>query len=120
MLYYSPYLHWKAPMDSVGAAQFPDGFGAPDVPTRVGPRHLIVGGAGGLGSWLIMGLAASPLTANLTVIQSDTTVEKHNLNRQILYEDWHLGLPKADAIASAVGRVNANIRVGVDLLCRDG
>ena len=49
-----------------------------------------------LGSWASMSMLAG-LTEDSTIhiVDSDLTVDTHNLNRQVLYSKHNLGLPKA-------------------------
>ncbi|MEE2758962.1 MAG: ThiF family adenylyltransferase, partial [Candidatus Thermoplasmatota archaeon] len=72
------------------------------LPSHLESAAVVVLGAGGLGSW------AAPLFANgvnlenlqLTLIDGDDSVDEHNLNRQVLYTEDDIGLPKAIQAAS--------------------
>ena len=72
------------------------------LPSQLDSAAVVVLGAGGLGSW------AAPLFANgvnlenlqLTLIDGDDSVDEHNLNRQVLYTQDDIGLPKAIQAAS--------------------
>ena len=114
MFFYSPYARWRAPTSTEEAVAYPDGVNAPEVPRTARSRHLLIGGAGGLGSWLLMALAASPLAAAITIIESDAAVERHNLNRQILYRERDVGRPKGEAIAAAVRAINPTLHIAID------
>ena len=64
-------------------------------------RVLIIG-AGGLGSPLIMYLAAAGV-GTLGVIDHDT-VSLSNLQRQIAHDTQHIGIPKVDSARAMVAR----------------
>jgi len=61
-------------------------------------------GLGGLGGWIVEGLARMGV-GRLILIDGDRFAE-NNLNRQALCWESTLGLPKADAAAERVGRIN--------------
>ena len=73
-----------------------------NLPSHLDSAAVVVLGAGGLGSW------AAPLFASgvnlenlqLTLIDGDDSVDEHNLNRQVLYTEDDIGLPKAMQAAS--------------------
>lgn len=71
-------------------------------------RVLIIG-AGGLGSPLLMYLAAAGV-GTLGVIDDDT-VSLDNLQRQIVHDTAHIGQPKVDSARDAIRRLNPNIAV---------
>lgn len=66
-----------------------------DIPESIQMNAVILG-AGGLGSWASMtmldGLSGN---SKIHIVDSDLAVDIHNLNRQVLYSDLDLGLPKA-------------------------
>ena len=66
---------------------------------------ILVLGAGGLGSWAapLIAQAISSRGLDLTIIDSDESVESHNLNRQVLYFENHIGKPKAPVAANRIG-----------------
>ena len=66
-----------------------------EIPESIQMNAVILG-AGGLGSWASMSMLAG-LTEDSTIhiVDSDLTVDTHNLNRQVLYSKHNLGLPKA-------------------------
>jgi molybdopterin/thiamine biosynthesis adenylyltransferase len=66
-------------------------------------------GAGGLGGWIIEGLARMGV-GRLIVIDGDV-VEESNLNRQALATERNLGQPKAHAARERVAEVNAAVEV---------
>jgi len=58
------------------------------------PRHLVIG-AGGLGCPALLGLVAGGAT-RITVVDDDV-VDASNLQRQVLYATYDVGVPKARA-----------------------
>ncbi len=87
------------PVSVVDGVVFDD---SPHLPSYLESAAVVVLGAGGLGSW------AAPLFAQgvklenlqLTLIDGDDSVDEHNLNRQVLYTEDDIGLPKATQAAS--------------------
>ncbi|MDA7982142.1 MAG: ThiF family adenylyltransferase [Alphaproteobacteria bacterium] len=72
------------------------------------PQHILVIGAGGLGSAALPLLAAA--AARLTVIDHDK-VELSNLSRQLLYNEDDLARPKAEVAAERLRRQFPNLAV---------
>jgi len=66
-------------------------------------------GAGGLGGWIIEGLARMGV-GRLIVIDGDV-FEENNLNRQALATERNLGQPKAEAARQRVAEVNSAVEV---------
>jgi molybdopterin/thiamine biosynthesis adenylyltransferase len=66
-------------------------------------------GAGGLGGWVIEGLARMGV-GRLIVIDGDV-FEENNLNRQAFCREVELGRPKAEAARQRVAEVNAAVEV---------
>ncbi len=66
-------------------------------------------GAGGLGGWIIEGLARMGV-GRLIVIDGDV-FEENNLNRQALATERNLGQPKVEAACQRVAEVNAAVEV---------
>ncbi len=71
-------------------------------------RVLIVG-AGGLGSPLLMYLAAAGV-GTLGIIDDDV-VSLDNLQRQIVHDTAHVGQPKVDSAKEMVARLNPHVNV---------
>ena len=71
--------------------------------------EVAVVGAGGLGGWVIEGLARMGV-GHLIIIDGDR-FEENNLNRQLGCTEKALGLPKAEALAARVAEVNSAVRV---------
>lgn len=70
---------------------------------------VAVVGAGGIGGWIVEGLARMGV-GHLIVIDSDR-FEENNLNRQLGCSERTLGLPKAECLAERVAQVNAAVKV---------
>ena len=71
-------------------------------------RVLIIG-AGGLGSPLLMYLAAAGV-GTLGVIDDDV-VSLDNLQRQIVHDTAHVGMPKVDSAKEMIARLNPHVNV---------
>ncbi len=76
---------------------------------RLRKASVAVAGAGGLGSAILIYLAAAGV-GYIRVIDSDK-VETTNLNRQVLYTDQDVGREKALAAAKRLASLNMDIRV---------
>jgi molybdopterin/thiamine biosynthesis adenylyltransferase len=66
-------------------------------------------GAGGLGGWIIEGLARMGV-GRLIIVDSDV-FEENNLNRQAFCREGNLGQPKVEAARQRVAEVNAAVQV---------
>lgn len=71
--------------------------------------HVTIVGLGGLGSTVSILLAAAGV-GTLTIIDGDR-VEPSNLNRQILYDEASIGLPKAVMAAHRLSAFNSLIKI---------
>jgi molybdopterin/thiamine biosynthesis adenylyltransferase len=71
--------------------------------------RVVVAGAGGLGSSVLIYLAAAGV-GHIRIVDSDK-VETTNLNRQVLYTDQDIGRRKALAAAERLESMNFDIRV---------
>jgi molybdopterin/thiamine biosynthesis adenylyltransferase len=69
--------------------------------------RVLVIGAGGLGSPLILYLAAAGI-GHIGVIDDDH-VSLDNLQRQIVHDTPHIGTPKVESAAETVGRLNPHV-----------
>ncbi len=76
---------------------------------RMQAAHVAVIGAGGLGSPVAFYLAAAGV-GHLRLIDHDT-VDRSNLQRQILHTDAAVGQPKVASAASRLGALNPRIRI---------
>ena len=70
---------------------------------------VAVVGAGGLGGWIIEGLARMGV-GHVIVIDGDS-FQDNNLNRQLGCTELTLGRPKAECLAERVGEVNSAVQV---------
>lgn len=71
--------------------------------------HVLVVGAGGLGSPAVLYLAASGV-GKLTICDSDK-VDLTNLQRQIAHSTDRIGTPKSDSAKKTLGGINPEINV---------
>ena len=71
--------------------------------------HILVIGAGGLGSPVALYLAAAGV-GHLTLVDGDV-VDTSNLQRQIIFDNDQVGQPKAPAAGERLQRLNPDIRV---------
>lgn len=78
-------------------------YGAPALP-RLRAAHVCVVGVGGVGSWVVEGLARSGVGA-ITLIDLDD-VCLTNVNRQLPALDGNIGRPKVAALAERVKLIN--------------
>ena len=76
---------------------------------RLQGAHVVVVGAGGLGSTAIPALAGAGV-GRLTILDADV-VEESNLHRQPLYIMHDLGQPKAQVAAARVRAINPDCQV---------
>ena len=74
-------------------------------------HRVVLGGIGGLGTWVAALLAVSNFAGELVVFDGDTRVETHNLNRQVLYDEDVIGMAKVHAAARALHRLNPTLNV---------
>ncbi|MEJ6020392.1 molybdopterin-synthase adenylyltransferase MoeB [Corynebacterium sp. H113] len=84
------------------------GFGG-DAQRRLRNSRVLVIGAGGLGSPVLLYLAASGV-GHLTIIDDDT-VDESNLQRQVLHRESDIGRPKAESARDAVLRLDSEMSV---------
>ncbi len=73
--------------------------------------HVAVVGAGGLGGWIIEGLARMGV-GHLTIVDSDR-FEENNLNRQLMCTEELLGQPKAECAARRAQAINSAVELTV-------
>jgi len=82
------------------------------VPDVISGVKVTLFGVGGIGSWVAALIAITRVKdADLIIVDMDDVVEEHNLNRQILYDNDSLGLPKAEAAAKRIKELNPRINV---------
>ena len=70
---------------------------------------VLVVGMGGLGSPLLMYLAAAGI-GNITIIDDDN-VELSNLQRQVIHNTNNIGKPKVDSAKSFIDKINPEINI---------
>ncbi|MBI5689141.1 MAG: tRNA threonylcarbamoyladenosine dehydratase [Verrucomicrobia bacterium] len=78
---------------------------------RLASAHVCVIGVGGVGSWVVEGLARSAIGA-LTLIDLDDVCVT-NVNRQLPALDGQIGRPKVQVLAERVALINPACRVQV-------
>jgi molybdopterin-synthase adenylyltransferase len=71
--------------------------------------HVLVIGAGGLGSPVVLYLGTAGV-GRITVVDHDT-VDVTNLQRQIAHNLTRVGLPKADSARQTVAAINPDVRM---------
>src|SRR5712691_6467284 len=71
--------------------------------------HVLVVGAGGLGTPVLLYLAAAGV-GTLSVVDDDK-VALSNLQRQVIHGTPDLGQPKVDSAAAVIGRLNPNVAI---------
>jgi molybdopterin/thiamine biosynthesis adenylyltransferase len=74
-------------------------------------HDVVLLGAGGLGSWSAPLLAEQMESGTIHVVDGDAEIELHNLNRQVLYNEAHLGGMKALTAAKQLQELNPRIHV---------
>ncbi|MEJ2514080.1 MAG: HesA/MoeB/ThiF family protein [Gammaproteobacteria bacterium] len=84
------------------------GFGEAGQARLSGASALVIG-AGGLGSPVLLYLAAAGI-GRITVSDFDR-VDVTNLQRQVIFTEADIGRNKAEAAAEAIGRLNPAVRV---------
>ena len=85
-----------------------DGFGR-DGQTKLSESRVLVVGAGGLGSPVLMYLAAAGV-GTLGVIDYDV-VDVTNLQRQVVHGEGDIGRPKVESARETVENLNSNVSV---------
>lgn len=71
--------------------------------------ETVVLGAGGLGSWAAPLLAAELREGTIHIIDGDDSIELHNLNRQVLYREEHVGMSKATVAVEQLSKINPTV-----------
>ena len=74
-------------------------------------HDIVLLGAGGLGSWSAPLLVEQMEEGTIHVVDGDAEIELHNLNRQVLYNETHIGSMKASTAAQQLQSLNSNIHV---------
>ncbi|HEY6795334.1 MAG TPA: molybdopterin-synthase adenylyltransferase MoeB [Kineosporiaceae bacterium] len=76
---------------------------------RLANARVLVVGAGGLGSPVLMYLAAAGV-GTIGIVDADD-VEASNLHRQVIHGDADLGRPKVDSAADGIARITPGVAV---------
>lgn len=76
---------------------------------KLGQAHVILVGVGGLGSPAALYLAAAGI-GKLTLIDNDS-VERSNLQRQIVHTDMRVGVAKVESAGVALNALNPRVQV---------
>ncbi len=87
--------------------------------------HLTVVGAGGLGTWalhsIVNGLKNSDFNdIQLLVFDKDMEVERHNLNRQVIFSESDIGRPKIEAAKDWLNRNLPDAKISIAYELHDG
>ena len=83
--------------------------------------HVVIIGLGGLGclaAHYLVGAGVGSQAGSITLVDGDT-VEISNLQRQIAYNEMHLGELKANALQGELSKVNAAVNLNVKCLFAD-
>jgi molybdopterin/thiamine biosynthesis adenylyltransferase len=82
------------------------------LPDRLPSLRVVLCGAGALGSWAAAVIAASRFPdVDMCLIDMDDTIEAHNLNRQVLFGDADIGLPKARRALEKLKEIDPEMRL---------
>ena len=84
-----------------------------DAPFTVKPTNMVMLGVGGLGSWSAPLLMEQVPGGAFHVVDGDTSIELHNLNRQVLYNDQHIGKAKADVAGERLKQLNTDVSIHI-------
>lgn len=76
---------------------------------KIGGTSVLIAGAGGLGTVCAL-MCAYAGFGKIRIVDSDV-VERHNLNRQVLYTAADRGLPKVEAAARRLRKINPFVSV---------
>ena len=74
-------------------------------------NNVVVLGAGGLGSWCAPLVLQMLPSGQIHIVDSDEQIERHNLNRQVLYSVQHIGQAKAEIAQERLSRINPNVQI---------
>jgi len=88
-----------------------------DGQARVSAGHALVIGAGGLGSPVLLYLAAAGV-GRITLVDDDE-VDLTNLQRQIVHDTARVGMAKVESAAEAMRGINPDIRIETHRLRAD-
>jgi len=97
--------------DDIGLIPWDAPKGIFDSSWSISGHDVVLLGAGGLGSWSAPLLAEQMEEGTIHVVDGDAEIELHNLNRQVLYNETHIGSMKALTAAQQLQSLNPNIHV---------
>lgn len=78
---------------------------------RLNSSHAMIVGLGGVGTWVAYGLALAGV-GTLTLIDPDI-IEEGNLNRQCLFTNSDIGMPKAETVAMKLSEISSTSKYHV-------
>ncbi|MFX0132908.1 MAG: ThiF family adenylyltransferase [Candidatus Hodarchaeota archaeon] len=82
------------------------------IPSTLSNKKIFFLGVGGIGSWVSTIFSLSNTKNCFFVLDDlDDRVEEHNLNRQILFNRSHIGIPKAIAAKQALEKLNPKNKI---------
>lgn len=87
--------------------------------------HLTIVGAGGLGTWALHSIVNGLKNSNfndiqLLVFDKDMEVERHNLNRQVIFSESDIGRPKIEAAKDWLNRNLPDAKISIAYELHDG
>lgn len=87
--------------------------------------HLTIVGAGGLGTWALHSIVNGLKNSNfsdlqLLVFDKDMEVERHNLNRQVIFSEADIGRPKIEAAKDWLNRNLPDAEISIAYELHDG
>ena len=99
-------------------------FALPE-PKRNPSGHLTIVGAGGLGTWALNSIVNGLKTTNfhdiqLLVFDKDMEVERHNLNRQVIFSESDIGRPKIEAAKDWLNKNLPEAKISIAYELHDG
>ena len=97
--------------DDIGLIPWDAPNGIFDSSWFISGHDIVLLGAGGLGSWSAPLLVEQMEEGTIHVVDGDAEIELHNLNRQVLYNETHIGSMKALTAAQQLQSLNPNIHV---------
>ena len=95
----------------IGLIPWDDSLSPLDGFFEIEEKDSVILGAGGLGSWCAPLFVAELPSGCVHIVDSDLQVEQHNLNRQVLYDNSHIGLAKATVAHSRLEEINSNVKI---------
>ena len=96
-------------MVDIGLVRWDEAVHPLDEAFVVEESNMIMLGVGGLGSWSAPLLMEQVPSGTFHIVDGDTSIELHNLNRQVLYNEQHLGRGKAEVAEGRLASINPNI-----------